>query len=101
MLNASFPDPPTMILHATRRVVEVQGRSVELSDRLFSMLTLLAQGRVVTRSELARAARLEDQSSRRCESLLVDLRRIIGPDLIRNLRRRGWILVAAVEIRQD
>jgi DNA-binding response OmpR family regulator len=50
-------------------------------------------GRVVSRAELARTAGLSDLSDRRCESLLVGVRRAIGRDRVRTVRRRGWMLV--------
>jgi hypothetical protein len=55
---------------------------------------LECQGRVVGRRELARRAGLTDLSERRCDSLLVVLRRQIGPGAIITVRRRGWMLAA-------
>ena len=50
-------------------------------------------GRVLSRNELARAAGLGDLSERRCDSLLVGVRRAVGHDRVRTVRRRGWMLV--------
>ena len=50
-------------------------------------------GRVLSRVELARRAGLTDLSERRCDSLIVGIRRQIGADRIRTVRRRGWILI--------
>jgi DNA-binding response OmpR family regulator len=50
-------------------------------------------GRVVSRAELARAAGMTDLSERRCDSLLVGVRRAVGHDRVRTVRRRGWMLV--------
>jgi len=49
-------------------------------------------GRVVSRHELARRTGLSDRSERRCDAVLVQLRRLLGPDAIRTVRSRGWML---------
>ena len=51
-------------------------------------------GRVLSRAELARRAGIADLSTRRCDSLIVGIRRGIGADRVRTVRRRGWMLVA-------
>ena len=50
-------------------------------------------GRVLSRNEISRRAGLGDLSARRCDSLIVGIRRCLGPDRIRTVRRRGWMLV--------
>lgn len=50
-------------------------------------------GRVLSRAELARRAGIADLSARRCDSLIVGIRRRIGHDRVRTVRRRGWMLV--------
>jgi DNA-binding response OmpR family regulator len=59
-----------------------------------AVLTVLqeANGRVVSRRELARRAGLRDASPRRCDSVLVQLRRSLGDGAIRTVRSRGWAL---------
>jgi hypothetical protein len=59
-----------------------------------AVLSVLADnaGRVVSRRELARQVGLADLSARRCDSLLVGVRRAIGAESIRTVRSRGWIL---------
>ena len=51
-------------------------------------------GRVVSRHELARQSGLLDRSERRCDAILVEIRRILGPTSIRTVRSRGWMLTA-------
>jgi DNA-binding response OmpR family regulator len=51
-----------------------------------------ANGRVVSRQQLARKAGLRDASPRRADSILVQLRRTLGDDAIRTVRSRGWAL---------
>ena len=58
------------------------------------MLAVLvaAAGRVVARTELARAAGLADLSSRRVDSVLVRLRRRLPEGALVTVRGRGWAL---------
>ncbi len=58
------------------------------------MLAVLVEHhrRVVGRRELSRAAGLADLSDRRCDSVLVGVRRLLGPDSIVTVRSRGWML---------
>lgn len=58
---------------------------------MFEVLAANA-GRVVSRQELARLAGLADRSERRCDSLIVGVRRAIGAQRVRTVRRRGWML---------
>ena len=51
-----------------------------------------SRGRVVSRQELARRTGLTDRSERRCDAVLVQLRKLLGPDAIRTVRSRGWML---------
>ena len=52
-------------------------------------------GRVLSRSELARAVGIADLSERRCDSLIVGVRRALGSGRVRTVRRRGWMLVGS------
>ena len=60
------------------------------------MFEVLAEnaGRVLSRAELARRAGIADLSARRCDSLIVGIRRNLGAERVRTVRRRGWMLVA-------
>jgi DNA-binding winged helix-turn-helix (wHTH) protein len=59
-----------------------------------SVLTVLLanRGRVIGRGELARRAGLAALSARRCDSLLVAIRRALGPKSVVTVRSRGWML---------
>jgi DNA-binding response OmpR family regulator len=50
-------------------------------------------GRVLSRPEIAREAGIDELSERRCDSLIVGIRRRIGSEQIVTVRRRGWMLV--------
>jgi DNA-binding response OmpR family regulator len=67
-----------------------------LSEQEASVLAVLLQysGRVVSRQELARRSGLADRSERRCDAILVQIRRRLGPTSIRTVRSRGWMLTS-------
>ena len=68
------------------------------------MLAVLVANRrrVVGRRELARAAGLAELSERRCDSVLVGVRRLLGPDSIVTVRSRGWMIAeSAVDLAEE
>ena len=73
-------------------------RVLPLSDQEVALLAAFADAgdRVVSRSELIRRAGLSARSPRRCEALLVSLRRALGEEAIANVRGRGWRCLAAL-----
>ena len=73
--------------------VDSPGR-YHLSDQELALLSVLVRfsGRVVNRHELARQCGLGDRSERRCDAILVGLRRYLGEGSIRTVRSRGWML---------
>ena len=57
------------------------------------LAVLLAnRNRVVGRRELARQSGLADLNDRRCDSVLVGIRKRLGADAIVTVRSRGWML---------
>ena len=68
------------------------------------MLAVLVANRrrVVGRRELSRAAGLAELSERRCDSVLVGVRRMLGPDSIVAVRSRGWMIAEhAVDLAEE
>ena len=67
---------------------------VQLGPRERAVLSSLVDhaGRVVDRDQLRRDAGLDQLSPRRCEAMLVGIRRALGPDAVVTVRRRGWRL---------
>ncbi len=69
-------------------------RKLPLTPQEVAVLAILAdaQGRVVSRSELARLPGLRHASPRRADSLLVTVRRTLGGSALQTVRGRGWML---------
>jgi hypothetical protein len=80
-----FPDPPG-------EAEEAVGQASS-ANRLLALL-VARQGRVVTRTELARAIGLRADQTRRVDAMLVEVRReLAGQGLeLQNVRSRGWII---------
>lgn len=49
-------------------------------------------GKVLSRETVMRKAGIDASSARRIDSSIVILRRVLGPDAVRTVRRRGWML---------
>ncbi len=77
--------------------VTTQNTVGNLGERERAVLAVLVAncGKVVSRGEISRRAGLGDCSARRCDSLLVDIRRHLGVEAIRTVRSRGWLLEPA------
>jgi DNA-binding winged helix-turn-helix (wHTH) protein len=75
-------------------------RAARLGEAERAVLRVLvdADGKVVSRADLARRAGLETLSARRVDSVLVNIRRAIGDEHIVTVRGRGWRAVATVAI---
>ena len=67
-----------------------------LSDKDRAVLRVLVEraGKVTDRISLNKLAGLTG-TPRRCETILVTLRRALGDDAIVTIRRRGWMLTEA------
>jgi DNA-binding response OmpR family regulator len=70
-----------------------QGRTLQLSSSQFELLAILVANnrRVVSRTELSERLGLE--RGRSVDVMLSMLRRQLGCDFVRNVRKRGWIVI--------
>jgi DNA-binding response OmpR family regulator len=71
--------------------------SLGAQERAVLAVLLTNRGRVVSRRELSRQAGFGDLSERRCDSVLVTLRRRLGADAVITVRSRGWMLSPTAE----
>ena len=68
-------------------------------ERAILAVFIYNEGRIVSRRELARQAGLAELNTRRCDSLLVTLRKSLGQDAIITVRQRGWMLAESARTR--
>ena len=87
---------PELFVGVTR--ASLDGHPLPLTPSQLDVLRVLAEarGRPVSRRELARRAALAGSDPRRAEAHLVSLRRLLPPDSIRTVPRRGWALALDV-----
>ena len=83
---------------ASRGVAGRDRELLPLSRREVAVLDAFAHAghRVMGRQELRRRTGLAQHDPRRCDSLIAQLRRALGPDAIVTVRGRGWRCVVDV-----
>ena len=72
--------------------------SLRPHERAVLDVLIAANGRVLSREHLMRRAGLSDVGPRRADSILVQLRRVLGADAIRTVRGRGWYLTRDTDL---
>jgi len=90
---------------AARGVAGRDREVLSLSPREVALLDAFAHAghRVMGRQEMRRRMGLTHHDPRRCDSLIVQLRRALGPDAIVTVRGRGWrcaVDVMPVDVRR-
>ena len=82
----------TLLVVQAAHVADVD--DIHLGPREKAVLAALVEchGHVVDRDRLRREAGLDGLSVRRCDSVIVALRRALGASAVVTVRRRGWRL---------
>jgi DNA-binding response OmpR family regulator len=84
---------PTDVARPTDRTGDdVAGGTLDHRELAVLNALMTNRSRVLSRSELTRLSGLNGLNERRCDSLLVGIRRVLGADAIRTVRGRGWII---------
>ena len=86
-----MPTLPAMTASG-RPLTRGSGHSLTNQERDVLRALIESNGRVIGRRELSRQIGLTEVGERRCDSLLVGIRRILGTESIRTVRGRGWML---------
>lgn len=87
-------DLPASALDAAAPAALSARAALAAHERAVLGVLVANRNRVISRRELSRQAGLTDLSERRCDSVLVGLRRVLGHDAIITVRSRGWMLAA-------
>lgn len=84
-----------MVVDLAQYRATLAGRPLGLSRSQIELLAMLLENRerVVSRHELSKWLGLARERS--VDVLLSGLRRAVGPDFVRNVRNRGWIVEPA------
>lgn len=92
MTSVTRPAPANTLTHDPMRDPHPLEHLTPQERAVFDVLERHA-GRVLSRAELSRKAGIAELSTRRCDSLIVGIRRQLGADTVMTVRRRGWMLV--------
>lgn len=90
-VTRSAPESSSLIPFAEQRH---PFESLTAQERAVFDVLAANTSRVLSRQEIARRAGLAELNDRRCDSLIVGIRRQVGAERVRTVRRRGWMLVA-------